>query len=107
MVRSLGQRHAKYAVTDAQFAKMKEVLLWTLEQMLGSAFTPETREAWSAAYDNLADMIQRSMRQPDASANAGPGADVFARAGIESGIELVNSGRADLVADFFKRTGAV
>ena len=64
-VYQLGQRHVKYAVTGAQFAKMKEALLWTLEQFLGPDFSPETRDAWSRAYDNLADMIQRAMAQPE------------------------------------------
>lgn len=64
-VYQLGQRHVKYAVTGAQFAKMKEALLWTLEQFLGPDFSSETRDAWSRAYDNLADMIQRAMAQPE------------------------------------------
>jgi hemoglobin-like flavoprotein len=103
-VRSLGQRHAKYAVTDVQFAKMKEALMWTLEQVLGAAFTSDAREAWSVAYDNLADMIQRGMVQtgpgPQAAASMERSADVLARAGGAP----VNSEHDDLIAKFFKRT---
>jgi hemoglobin-like flavoprotein len=103
-VRQLGQRHAKFAVTGLQFAKMKEALLWTLEQALGPAFTPETREAWSGAYDTLADMIQRGMLAPDAAATPEPGADVFARLGAAPPVREEHD---DLVAGFFKRTAAV
>jgi nitric oxide dioxygenase len=74
-VRQLGQRHAKYAITDVQFAHMKEALLWTLEQVLGRDFSPETRDAWSHAYDSLAEMIQLAMRQPEAAEK-----EAFARA---------------------------
>lgn len=63
-VYQLGQRHAKYAITDLQFTKMKEALLWTLEQILKQDFSPETKDAWSHAYDNLAEMIQQAMTQP-------------------------------------------
>jgi hemoglobin-like flavoprotein len=37
----------------------RRALLWTLEQGLGADFTPETAEAWRAAYAALsAEMIQ-------------------------------------------------
>jgi hemoglobin-like flavoprotein len=102
-VRELGHRHAKFAVTGEQFAKMKEALLWTLEQVLGAAFTPETREAWSAAYDTLADMIQRGMLQPAAAVNSETGVDVFTRTASAP----ASSGHDDLVASFFRRTEMV
>jgi hypothetical protein len=37
-------------------------LLWTLEQGLGEAFTPEAREAWAAAYGLLATTMQDAAR---------------------------------------------
>jgi hemoglobin-like flavoprotein len=103
VVRELGQRHAKFAVTGEQFFKMKEALLWTLAEILGPAFTPETREAWSAAYDTLADMIQRGMAPSAAAANSESGVGAFTRAVNAP----VNSGHDDLVASFFKRTETV
>jgi nitric oxide dioxygenase len=53
-VRALGVRHARYGVTAADYAPVAESLLWTLAQALADAFTPETREAWVAAYTVLA-----------------------------------------------------
>ncbi len=53
-VRALGVRHAGYGVAAADYAPVAEALLWTLAQGLGDAFTPETREAWVAAYTVLA-----------------------------------------------------
>lgn len=57
----LGRRHANSPITGEHFDKMKEALLWTLEDVLGDNFRHETRECWSSAYDGVADMIQRAM----------------------------------------------
>jgi hemoglobin-like flavoprotein len=35
-------------------------LLWTLEQELGPAFTPEVRDAWTEAYLLLATVMRRA-----------------------------------------------
>ncbi len=53
-VRALGQRHAGYGVQPEHYQTVAEALLWTLEQGLGDAFTPETKAAWIAAYTLLA-----------------------------------------------------
>ena len=53
-VRDLGVRHLKYGVTEAHYDTVGEALLWTLEQGLGDAFTPEVKNAWVAAYGLLA-----------------------------------------------------
>jgi len=47
---ALAKRHVDYGVQDAHYDSVGAALLWTLEQGLGEAFTPETREAWAAAY---------------------------------------------------------
>lgn len=49
-IQALGRRHKGYGVTDAHFATVGQALLWTLEQGLGDAFTPDVREAWTAAF---------------------------------------------------------
>jgi nitric oxide dioxygenase len=54
VVRSLGVRHAGYGVTDAHYDTVGGALLWTLEQGLGTAFTPDVREAWTSVYGVLA-----------------------------------------------------
>jgi hemoglobin-like flavoprotein len=49
-VQALGRRHNEYGVTNAHYATVGQALLWTLEQGLGDAFTPDVREAWTAAF---------------------------------------------------------
>jgi hemoglobin-like flavoprotein len=63
VVRELGRRHAAYGVTDAHYDTVGAALLWTLEMGLGKAFTPETREAWTAVYNVLATTMRDAARQ--------------------------------------------
>jgi nitric oxide dioxygenase len=63
-VQALGARHAAYGVADAHYDTVGSALLWTLEQGLGSAFTPKAREAWTAAYLLLADTMKAAAREP-------------------------------------------
>jgi nitric oxide dioxygenase len=49
-VRALGRRHAGYGVTARHYTVVGAALLWTLEKGLGSAFTPEVKDAWATAY---------------------------------------------------------
>ena len=60
-VRALGERHAGYGVTAAQFAPVGAALLWTLEQGLGEAFTPEVRQAWTTVYNTLSSIMIDAM----------------------------------------------
>ena len=39
-------------------------LLWTLEQGLGSAWTPDVKAAWSNAYALLADVMEAAAGEP-------------------------------------------
>ena len=57
-VEALGRRHVQYGVTDSHYDTVGAALLWTLEQGLGEAFTPETREAWTATYLTLARVMK-------------------------------------------------
>jgi nitric oxide dioxygenase len=57
-VQALGRRHVAYGVRDEYYATVASALLWTLEQGLGAAFTPEVREAWTTAYNALASVMQ-------------------------------------------------
>jgi hemoglobin-like flavoprotein len=54
----LGRRHAGYGVRDEHYGTVATALLWTLEQGLGDAFTPDVREAWIAVYGVLAHSMQ-------------------------------------------------
>jgi len=49
-VAALGRRHVHYGVKDADYESVGAALLWTLEQGLGDAFTPDVRAAWAEAY---------------------------------------------------------
>lgn len=57
-VRQLGQRHGGYGVKPSHYATVATALLWTLEQGLGAAFTPATRDAWVTCYTTLAGEMQ-------------------------------------------------
>ncbi len=63
-VQALGARHAGYGVTDEHYDTVAAALLWTLEQGLGTAFTPAAREAWTAAYLLLAGAMKAAAREP-------------------------------------------
>ena len=63
VVQELGRRHAMYGVIDAHYATLCAALLWTFEKGLGSAFTPETREAWTTVYTLLATTMKEAARE--------------------------------------------
>jgi hemoglobin-like flavoprotein len=63
MVEALGRRHVAYGVRESHYATVGAALLWTLEQGLGEAFTPEVRDAWAACYGLLAGVMQAAARQ--------------------------------------------
>ena len=67
-IEALGRRHAGYGVTDAQYFSVGAALLWTLEQGLGEAWTPEAAEAWSAAYTLQADIMRQAAAETVAAA---------------------------------------
>jgi hemoglobin-like flavoprotein len=48
-VQQLGIRHVAYGVKEEHYSTVAAALLWTLEQGLGPDFTPEVRDAWTAA----------------------------------------------------------
>ncbi len=68
---SLGRRHVSYGVRDEHYATVGAALLWTLEQGLGAAFTPEVRAAWIVLYEVVATTMQgaaketKALRQPE------------------------------------------
>jgi hemoglobin-like flavoprotein len=53
VVEDLARRHGGYGVTAAHYPQVGEVLIWTLEQGLGDAFTPSVKHAWIIAYATL------------------------------------------------------
>jgi hemoglobin-like flavoprotein len=67
VLRNLGARHVDYGVRDEHYATVGAALLWTLEQGLGDKFTPEARDAWTAAYMLIASTMQEGAAQRTAS----------------------------------------
>ena len=58
-VQNLGKRHVEYGVKDADYDTVGGALLWTLEQGLGEAFTPDVKEAWATVYGVLASTMKQ------------------------------------------------
>ena len=40
---------------------VQDALLWMLDQMLGEAFTAETRVAWTTVYNHIAETMQSAL----------------------------------------------
>lgn len=59
-VQALGRRHVDYGVKDEDYDTVGAALLWTLEQGLGDAFTPDVKEAWTGAYGALAGVMKEA-----------------------------------------------
>ena len=55
--KALAVRHVGYGVTAEHYVPVGAALIWTLEQGLGDDFTPETRDAWLAAYTLLSGVM--------------------------------------------------
>lgn len=62
----LGARHVRYGVVPAHFDLVGEALLWTLEQGLGEAFTPDVHDAWASAFGVIAAAMLTGMEQASA-----------------------------------------
>lgn len=62
-LQDLGRMHRRYGVREEDFDTVGEALLWTLKQGLGTAFTPEVREAWATAYALVSDVMRDALAQ--------------------------------------------
>jgi hemoglobin-like flavoprotein len=60
IVHDLGHRHALYGVSREDYVPFRQALLDTLERILGNHFAVPIRDAWGAAYDELADIMQQA-----------------------------------------------
>ena len=61
---ALGHRDVGYGVQDHHYDAVSAALIWTLEQALGDAFTPEARESWTSTYTTLADSMRAAPAAP-------------------------------------------
>jgi hemoglobin-like flavoprotein len=62
VVEALGRRHAGYGVKESDYDTVGSALLWTLEQGLGPAFTPDVKAAWAAVYQVLASTMRTAAK---------------------------------------------
>ena len=65
-VSDLGRRHVAYGVTDEHYSSVGRALTWTLERVLGADFTPEVKEAWTTAYNVIADTMKNAKARTEA-----------------------------------------
>jgi len=63
----LGRRHSVYDVKPEHYQTVATALLWTLEQGLGPAFTPQVKDAWVEAYTIIAGVMQDGANSPYAT----------------------------------------
>jgi hemoglobin-like flavoprotein len=68
VLEDLGRRHARYGVLDGHYETVGAALLWTLEAGLGSAFTPDVKDAWTAVYGLIATTMQTAAHEALAAA---------------------------------------
>jgi hemoglobin-like flavoprotein len=62
VLQDLGRRHAAYGVTQSHYDTGGAALMWTLEKGLGSAFTPELRDAWASVWQLLTTTMHEATR---------------------------------------------
>ena len=67
-LKQMGARHAGYGVQNEDYDKVADAFLWTLEQGLGEAFTPEVKEAWVITYTTVAAVMIEGANAVSASA---------------------------------------
>lgn len=63
-IRALARRHDRYGVREEHYGSVGAALLWTLEQGLGSDFTPAVRESWATAYGLLSSTMIAATAEP-------------------------------------------
>ncbi len=60
VVEDLGRRHVPYGVKADHYDTVGAALLYTLQEGLGSQFTPAVKDAWAAVYGVLASTMKRA-----------------------------------------------
>ena len=68
VAQALAVRHVAYGVKAADYAPVGEALLWTLQQGLGEAYTPEVATAWTTAYQTLSGVMIAAAYNEEAAA---------------------------------------
>ena len=62
IIRQAGRRHANFGVKPRHFDAFGKALISTLDDQLGPAFSPDTRQAWMMLYEIVkAEMIKAAV----------------------------------------------
>jgi hemoglobin-like flavoprotein len=64
-LQKLAVAHAAYGVKPDQYNTMGDVLFWSLNRVLGSEFSPRTREAWTRIYCSMLRIVLPRAVQED------------------------------------------
>jgi len=60
MLKLLGSEYRSYGARPEYYEIFGDVLLWTLRQGLGEAYTEEVNEAWTTLYGIISEMMMQS-----------------------------------------------
>ncbi|KAL7002734.1 hypothetical protein U1Q18_003890 [Sarracenia purpurea var. burkii] len=63
-LKDLGANHFKYGVADEHFEVTKYALLETIKEAVPEMWSPEMKNAWGEAYDQLTAAIKNEMKPP-------------------------------------------
>lgn len=66
-----GKAHAGYGVKEKDYDKVGAAFLWTLEQGLKDAFTPEIKDAWTVTYLTVAGVMIEGAEYGEAESESG------------------------------------
>lgn len=61
-LRALGRRHEGYQATPADYGKVANALLVTLEEFLGDDFTADVRDAWVTVFGKISGLMIRGWK---------------------------------------------
>lgn len=70
MLNQLGSRHVNYGVNETHWTVMREALIYTLRDCLGSAFTQEVETAWTMVYTFMTSIMLEGLRHAAAAKEA-------------------------------------
>ena len=103
VVQELGIRHTAYGVQPEHYDTVGGALLWTLEQGLGEAFTPDVKEAWTETYTVLAETMKAAAAAVAEEISTGMDAEAATPASTEpNGAATITAEQIALVQETFK-----
>ena len=67
-LRELGARHVRYGAQPAHYPVVGQVLISSMAQVAGDAWTPEHEQAWTEAFAIVADAMLQGAQSVEAAA---------------------------------------